>query len=82
MSDPGSQLDLSSDAKPSASRPASGSDQRGKFLGVQFDCCGVYSRIYRNRAGTAYEGRCPRCMKRVTVGIGPDGGTSRFYTAS
>jgi hypothetical protein len=84
MDERGSQLDLSSDAagKPSAGgRTGPGEDDRGKFLGVQFECCGVYSRVYKNRAGDAYEGRCPRCMKRVSVGIGPDGGSARFFTA-
>lgn len=82
MDDPGSRLDLSSDSSGDASRPQSGSDERGGFLGVQFECCSIYSRIYKNRDATAYEGRCPRCMKRVTVSIGPGGGSARFFTAS
>ena len=50
---------------------------KGKpFLGVLFECCHTYRRIYKNRAGTAYEGRCPRCGLSVRVPIGP-GGTSR-----
>jgi hypothetical protein len=39
------------------------------FLGVLFRCCGVYGRIYANARGSAYEGRCPRCMHPIRVRI-------------
>jgi len=44
------------------------------FLSVQFDCCKTYLRIYKNAAGNAYEGRCPRCLRPVSFAVG-DGGT-------
>jgi hypothetical protein len=52
-----------------------------RFVGVNFACCDVYTRVYVNRDETAYEGNCPRCAKRVCLKIGPGGTDSRFFTA-
>lgn len=51
------------------------------YLGVSFKCCSVYSRIYKNKEGTAYVGRCPRCMRLVRVAIGEEGTNNRFFDA-
>ncbi|HBJ38511.1 MAG TPA: hypothetical protein DDZ51_27905, partial [Planctomycetaceae bacterium] len=52
------------------------------FVGVQFECCSIYARVYRNAAGTAYVGNCPRCAKKIELKIGPGGSDSRFFTAN
>jgi len=52
------------------------------FVGVQFECCSIYARIYRNAAGTAYVGNCPRCAKKIELKIGHGGSDSRFFTAN
>ena len=53
-----------------------------RWLGIRFDCCNTYSRMYRNTAGTAYVGRCPRCTRQLSVPIGPGGTPQRFFRAS
>jgi len=56
-------------------------DKVRPWLAMKWKCCGAYSRIYRNRAGSAYEGRCPKCAKHVRVPIGPGGTSQRFFEA-
>jgi hypothetical protein len=46
------------------------------WLGVMFECCNVYRRIFKRKDGEAYEGHCPRCRRFLRVPIG-DGGTSQ-----
>jgi hypothetical protein len=51
------------------------------WVGIHFECCNVYNRVYRNAEGTAYMGCCPRCLKKVRLAVGPRGVASRFFTA-
>lgn len=52
-----------------------------KFLGIMFECCNVYRRIYINKEGNAYEGRCPKCFAKVKVLIGEGGSDTRIFRA-
>ncbi len=53
--------------------------QKRQFLGIWFDCCGVYGRIYKTKDGTAYTGRCPKCLRSVRVRVGEGGTNQRFF---
>ena len=64
-----------------AARTELGEGKSRPFLGIVFECCHVYGRIYRNWDASAYEGRCPRCLAKVRVRIGEGGTSQRFFTA-
>ena len=55
--------------------------EKRKFLGIYFDCCNVYGRVYKNKDGSAYEGRCPKCLRFVHVPVGEGGTSQRFFRA-
>lgn len=90
------RLDLSSDpnfSRNSSPVPGAGSrppsaepnavppDAPKKFVGIRFNCCGIYVRVYVNKEGTAYEGRCPKCARPVKLKIGSGGTDNRFFDA-
>ena len=56
--------------------------QKRQFLGIWFECCHVYGRLYKNKIGTMYYGRCPRCLRSVRVRVGEGGTNQRFFRGS
>lgn len=75
----GERLDITDN--PFGKYQDTGSATTRRFVGVQFTCCDVYTRVYINRDESAYEGNCPKCAKRIRLEIGPGGTDSRFFTA-
>ena len=55
--------------------------QKKKFIGILFECCNVYRRIYINKGKNAYEGKCPKCDGEIKIMIGPGGTDTRFFSA-
>lgn len=62
-------------------RDGAGSRNPNAWLGIWFRCCHVYGRLYKNRTGRAYVGRCPRCGGEVSARVGDGGTTRRFFEA-
>lgn len=84
--DPDYILDISGlQNEPANSKPAEHIKEQTvggrKCIYVHFECCGVYCHIYKNKAGTAYEGRCPKCLRPLSVKVGPGGTENRFFRA-
>ena len=56
-------------------------ERENKFIGILFECCNIYRRIYINGEKNAYEGKCPKCNREIKVKIGTEGTESRFFSA-
>ena len=57
-------------------------DTKRQFIGIWFDCCGVYGRLYKTKDGTMYRGRCPKCLRPAFVRVGEGGTNQRFFRGS
>jgi hypothetical protein len=76
---PGEAFDATSEPLGPPRSSNDDAQSRRKFVGVKFECCATYARIYINRDQTAYIGNCPRCAKQVCLRIGPEGTDARFF---
>ena len=56
-------------------------EKNKNFLGIMFECCNVYGRIYKNKEGTYYIGKCPKCMRQIKIKVGENGTNQRFFRA-
>lgn len=51
------------------------------YIGVFFECCSVYQRVYRRAEQAEYVGRCPRCLRKVRARVGAGGTDARIFHA-
>ncbi len=55
---------------------------RGRpYVGILFECCGVYTRVYRRPDQRYYVGRCPNCLRLVRLRVSPYGTSARLFRA-
>ncbi|MCB9852885.1 MAG: hypothetical protein H6819_07295 [Phycisphaerales bacterium] len=52
------------------------------WVGVYYECCAAYSRVYRRADEMCYRGRCPECGAAVSIQVGPKGIRARMLIAS
>ena len=53
--------------------------QERPWVGVMFECCNAYRRIFKRPDGQAYEGKCPKCHRVARVRVGEGGSGSRIF---
>ena len=82
MPDPREIVDLDGlrPAEPPLLAPASASAPK-PFLMIWFRCCETYGRLPKSPDGTCYDGRCPKCLARLTVPVGEGGTRRRMFEA-
>ena len=52
------------------------------FLGVLFECCNIYRRLYLHKSGRMYAGVCPKCGRAVRFPVDDrKGEKARFWRA-
>ena len=83
----GERLNLTSDPEapaPEASDPPAASPPHSParpYVAINFACCGVYTKIYLNKQGTAYHGACPKCCRPATIRVSDEGTDDRHFVA-
>jgi len=82
MADPQDTVDISYLRQEEPAPGQSAQSGAKPWLGILFECCNVYSRIYKNRDGSAYAGRCPKCQAEIRASVGNGGTSQRIFRAS
>jgi hypothetical protein len=77
----GEHVDLTIGGEPATSEHPTGVGRRRPWVGIRFDCCGIYVRVYRSLDEQWYRGRCPKCLREARLRVGPGGTSSRFFIA-
>lgn len=82
MADPRDIIDIEG-LRPQPSTPANGtaSPTHRPFLMIWFRCCETYGRLPKAPDGLCYEGRCPKCLAKLTVPVGEGGTRRRMFEA-
>ena len=79
----GYHLDIIDSAESELAGEGSSASPSGRaWVGINFECCGVYSRVYRRPGADKYEGYCPKCRGRVSLRVGPNGVSARLFRAT
>jgi len=81
MNEPPYYLDISGLKEPREVSSEESELRDRPWVGIRFDCCGVYTRVYCSADATAYRGKCPRCGRSVTLRVGENGTSARFFIA-
>ena len=67
---------------PAGAREGPPAAKKQVFLSLYFSCANAYGRAYKQRDGTCYMGRCPKCGKTVDFPIGEGGTSQRMFEVS
>jgi hypothetical protein len=56
---------------------------RGRpWIGIHFECCAVYARVYRDPESPQYNASCPKCGCGICIRVGPEGVNGRIFRAT
>ncbi len=67
---------------PQPEAPDAHSSNPGRpWVAIHWRCCSVYSRVYRDATATEYRGQCPKCARKIRLGVGAQGTAARFFEA-
>ena len=57
------------------------SPKKRRFISVYWKCCHSFSRLYKSKDGSKYQGKCPKCGSYCSAPVGPEGTSQRIFFA-